>query len=722
MKANLITYCLKLVFLAFLFYQCSDPHERYEDPPWLGGTNIETLEKEGNYTHFLALMDRAEYRVSIENQLFTLFVPNDSAFEAYFASQGINSVEDMSVEAAEELFGQHILINPRSREQLMYEYAWSELQDPKGEYGTLFLRKLTYSVPLDYSEVVRYDEEYQGQTLKIYRDRTMIPLFTTEYFEDYFGDPEGSDYLFMYPGSSWSGTQWHDAMVTEAEVRTSSGFIYYIDRVVAPIPTIEKYLLEHQEDFGLYYDIAQRFASYYNPEVNEQNERRYHKGYNQILDFANEWGPSGDLSPSNPDMYPEMLYMFSTFIPYDHVLQEFLDNTVLQYYETIDEIPQLFLVYLLQSHLNSFLNLPSKMEQRFKNYYGDDIAIDINNDIANAYMCSNGIIYMMNRILEPNAFSCVPGPIFYNKDYTTFLYALNNSGLLSTLTQPGINVTLFAADNDQLLERGIRQNIADEIVVIEVMSSDGLWHTMEPDHLENFVNDYIHVGLYEDFQGEGFIRMESDNYLYYNTGRVASGGNQVAGDDCLVTEKVPSEKNGNLFYLDNAILEPKNAAEFILEDPELTSFGDLLSKAGLIDSVQADYELTGVLYPRVIFMSQQKQWTIMAPTNQAIADAEVQGIIPEDVEELKDFIYYHFVRGKCVFDDGQLSGSLPTHLIDTVIVSEIIYEPLIFNNSIYDLSVEDKSGQTAAVDHADANNLIEQGVVHRINTVLRIDQ
>lgn len=722
MKANLITSYLVFLFIASLFYQCSDPHERYEDPPWLGGTNIETLEKGGNNNHFLALMDRAEYRTSIENQLFTLFVPSDSAFEVYFKSLGINSVEDMSVEEAEELFGQHILINPRSREQLMYEYAWFELQDPKGEYGTLFHRKLTYSSPLDYTEEVRYDEIYKGQTLTIYRSNTMIPLFTTEYFEDYFGDPEGSDYLFMYPGSSWSGTQWHDAMVTEAEVRTSSGFIYYIDRVVAPIPTIEKYLLEHQDNFGLYYDIAQRFATYYDDELNEQAERVYRKGYNQILDFANEWGPSGDLSSGNPDMYPEMLYMFSTFIPYDHVLQEFLDNTVFQYYESIDSVPQLFLVYLLQSHLNSFLNLPSKMEKRFKNYYGDDIQIDIQNDIDNAFMCSNGIIYMMNRILEPNAFTCVPGPIFYNRDYTTFLHALNNSGLLSTLTKPGIDVTLFAADNDQLLERGIRYNEVDGEIVIEIRSSAGIWNAMEPDHLEDFVNDYIHIGLYEDFQDEGFIHMESDNCLYYNNGRISGGGNQAVGDDCLVTEKIPSEKNGNLFYLDNAILEPKNAAEFILEDPELSAFGNLLSQADFIDSTQVYYEITGVLYPKISFMAEQKQWTIMAPTNQAIADAELQGLIPEDIEELKEFIKYHFVRGKCVFDDGQFSGYLPTHRIETVVNSEIIYEQLFFTNSFHNLAVEDKSGQSVTIDHSDANNLIEHGVIHKINSVLQIDQ
>ena len=721
MKSKLIAIYLLFPFLTSLFYQCSDPHKRYDDPPWLGGTNIETLEKAGNYNHFLALMDKAEYRTSIENQLFTLFVPSDSAFEEYFSSKGINSVDDMSNAEAEELFSQHILINPRSRDQLMYEYAWNELQDPLGEYGTLFHRKLTYSVPIDYTEEVRYHETYKGQTLTIYRSNTMIPLFTTEYFEDYFGDPDGSDYLFMYPGSSWSGTQWHDAMVTEAEVRTSSGFIYYIDRVVAPIPTIEKYLLDHQDDFGLFYDIAQRFATYYGSTLNEQAERIYRKGYNQILDFANEWGPSGDLSASNPDMYPEMLYMFSAFIPYDNVLQEFLDNTVFKYYESIDSIPQLFLVYLLQSHLNSLLNLPSKMEKRFKNYFGDEINIDIGNDIGSASMCSNGIIYKMNRILEPNAFTCTPGPIFYNNNYTTFLYALDISGLLTTLTRPDIGVTLFAATNDELLQYGIRKNVEDDIVIMQIRSSDGLWHTMESADIEDFVKDYYHIGIYDDFSGEGFIRMASDNYLYYNTGQIAGGGNQVVGDYCNVTEKIESDKNGNLFYVDNAIGAPLNAAELMFADPDLSSFVGLLSDAEQIDSVQADYELTGVMYPRVKFLSQSKQWTILAPTNLAIADAESQGIIPSDPEELKDFLFYHFVKDKCVFDDGVSSGPYTTYLKDTIVGEEIIYKTIDFVNGVHNLSVKDLSGQTIVIDHSAANNLMENGVIHKINSVLKAE-
>ncbi len=717
MKKNLFNICAGLILLASFFYQCSDPHQRFEDPPWLGGTSIVTLEKEGNYTHFLALMDKAEYRTSIENQLFTLFVPNDSSFEVYFDAAGINSIDELTKDEAEELFGQHILINPRSRDQLMYEYAWGELQDPAGEYGTLFHKKRTYSTPVEYEEEVRYNEEFKGQTLKIYRDRTYLHLFTTEFFEDYGGDPDGSDYTFLYPNTPWSGTNWHDAMVTEAEVRTSSGFIYYLDRVVAPAPTIETYLFNHQEEFGLFYDVAQRFAGYGDADFNEQLERRYRKRYNppMELSFANEYGSRGEGVES------AMLYSFSAYVPYDHVMLEFFNRTIFQYYDDLDSVPELFLSYCLNSHLQNSLILPSQMENKFQNYYGDEIDLDIYTDIDETVMTCNGPIFKMNKFLEPNVFTCVPGPIFYNNHYTTFLYALDQSGLLTTLTQSDIDVTLFAADNELLLENGLRTTKVDGAVIVQVQSSDDLWHDMDQTDIEEFIQDYFHIGRFEDFQGEGYIRMASDNYVHYNAGQLASGGNQNAGDHCLVLEKIPSEINGNLFYLDNALKTPYNCAKLIMEDPDLSSFVDLLVEASLIDSVQIDYELPGVNYPRIKFIPDLKQWTVLAPSNQAIADAEAQGLIPEDVDELTDFLYYHFVRQKCVFDDGEFSGMLNTHLKDTVIGDEIFYEMVNFSNAIYDLSVEDGSGETISIQHSNANRLMESGVVHKITSVLKVE-
>lgn len=715
MKSYFEKNYLILFLAAILFYQCEDHQARFDNPPWLGGTNIETLEGKGNYTQFLALMDKAEYRTSIENQMFTLFVPNDSAFEAYFSSAGISSVEDLTTDQAEELFCQHMLINPRSRDKLLYEYYWNELQSPLTEYKSLFLRKDTYSVPIDYTEYVKYNKTYKDQTLTLYRDQTLISFFSTEYFTDYFGDPNGADYLFMFPGSKWSGTQWHDAMVIPqedgVEARTSSGFIYYVDRVVAPIPTIDKYLHDNQDKFGLFWDIAQRFAVYPSSKVNEHNERVYRKSYSGIFNLAEERGP-------NTDGTAKHLYLFTAYIPSDNVLQEFLNTTVLPTYGVLDSVPQIFLKYLLKSHLNDFLILPTKMDSRFVNYLGEEIDLDINSDIATSKMCSNGVIYVMNKILEPGAFTCVSAPIIYDKNYSTILYAFENSGLLTSLTQTDEDITLFVVDNETLYDYGIRADeVSDGIFYVQKQNSEGNWETLETEDLKEFIQDYYAYGSYDDFSGEGFIPLASSNYLYYNANKIYNGGNQVDGDFCSANS-TSTEKNGKVVYLNNVPKQSLNAAQLIQSDPDLSSFELLLGEADLIDSIQDPYEATGVKYPIISFMTQLKNWTIFAPDNQAIADAEAQGLIPDDQDELRDFILYHFIREKTIFDDGTISGTVTTQCVDTIIGTETTYKTLEISNSSHNLMVTDGTGENVTVNHGDANNLIRFGVIQKIGSVL----
>jgi uncharacterized surface protein with fasciclin (FAS1) repeats len=716
MKAKLFSSSALLLLISLLFNQCSDPHARYKDPPWLGGTNIETLEEQENYSIFLQLMDLAEYRTSIENQLFTLFVPSDSAFEAYFLSAGISSVDDITKRQAEEIFGLHILINPRSREQLLFEYAWGELQDPRGEYGTLFHRKQSYSYPKDYSEENKYDPDFEiGEVLPIWRDRVYIPLWSSEYFEDYNGDPEGSDYLYMYPESSWSGLSWHDAMVVGNPASTSSGFIYYLDKVVAPPHSIETFLRDNQDEVGLYYEIAQRFADYTQPTFDENDVRRYRKSYNQIIDFAQTNGPGGG-PPSS------LLYQYTATIPKDAPLQEFLDRTVYAENDSLEHVPPLFLVYLLNSQLSIRLVLPSTLESRYQNYFGDFIPVNLETDIDRTFTTCNGPVYITNKFLEPNVFSCVPGPLFYDSDYSTFLYALENSQQLTPLTKPEIDVTLFAPTNDELLEYGIRETESGGNVSIQILASDETWHAIETKDLEDFVGDFIYFGKYDDLNGEGYIRMASDNYIYFNNDEIVGGGNQLEADVVNVVKVTDSGINGSMFYVDNAIKRPLNVAEFVFSDPDLSEFGALMSQAGMIDSLQDPYELLGVEDPRIIGYNALQQWTVFAPSNAAILAAEGSGLIPHDLDgdadTLKRFLQYHFVRERSIFDDGSFNGIVESNRSDTATSSGLVFQTMDIMNTPGSLSVEDGSGQTVNVDHADANNFVEHGVLHKINTVL----
>jgi len=718
---------------------CVDHQERYDIPPWLGGSSIETLQEKGNYTIFLELMEKANYSVPISKQLFTLFVPDDEAFKTYFKSIGKNSVADLTKEEAVQLFTLHVLRNPRSRFQLVYEYAWSEFQgpdqdQPMGEYASLFHRKITPSTSTPYSEVVKYDTPGQkaGTELLMYTGGKNIPLFTDEFFSDFGGDVNGSDYLYMYPGSTWKkgytpnlkGMNWHNAQVIpnpdipdELEVRTASGFIYFLDRVVSPMPSIEEYMRANLNKYGLYYDILQRFAEYGNTKTDEQGRVLYRKSYTSpLFNLAEELGPS-----TNTAVPPQN--MWSAFLPTNDILQNYLNNTVLKYYESIDSVPRVTLYYILQTQLSSRMVLKSVLQQGYFNAFGD--AMDIpQSDIVSGYMCSNGVVYESKKVLEPNVFTCVPGLLFIDKDYSTLLYTLNAANMLSSLSNPDAHVTLFASTNQALEEYGIRYNATNAIVEFR-SPANGKWSPMNTTDLNMFAQDQIYKGRLSDFSGDGtFVELTSGNYLRYANNQVEAGENQITGNIAGVTDVIENERNGFLVKVDKPIESRLVMGDYIMADPEISEFAKLLTDAKLLTKAQNTD--TKEIYYNLKFLAAAKYWTGFLPTNAAMQKAREQGIIPYTFptttagkDSINNFIMYHFVKDDVVFDDGKLSGNLSTNRTYKDENGKTVNATVKISNIPNNLSIYDVSEQVVYLDHAKANILVRKGVCHKLDTVLK---
>ena len=730
---------LKLFLLAIIaggligLSGCEDHQERYEIPPWLGGSSIQTLEERGNYSIFLGLMEKANYKEPISKQLFTLFVPNDEAFITYFNSVGINSVDDLTKDEAVQLFTLHVLRNPRSRYQLIYEYAWAEEQGPKGEYASLFHRKETPSVSIPYKETIKYLPGREGEELLISTGNKNVPLWTEEFFYDYGGAADGSDYLFMYPGSTWKvgypaelkGMNWHNAMVIpnpeipdELEVRTASGFIYFIDRVVPPMPSMEEYLISHPEKYGLYYDILQKFAAYTPAQVDDQNRVLHRKGYDLIFNLAEERGPS-----TNTQVPPRE--MWSAFLPSNSVLQSYLDNTILQYYPTLDSVPRVTLYYILQTQLARNLVVMSKLKQGYFNAFGDETENFSQANILSSYMTSNGPIYETNKVLEPNVFTCVPGILFFDKNYSTLLFVLNQANMLSTLANPDTDVTLFATTNEKLEEYGIRYNATNEIVEFRSPANDS-WSAMRAQDLTMFAQDQIHKGALSDFSGPGrYVELFSGNYIHYANNEVIASENQSSGNKASVQAVEENERNGFLIKVNNPIETRFVVGQFLDTDPEVSEFTELLDDLRLLDFRYRD-PVTREIIPNLKFFSGAKYWTGLIPTNDAMAKARAEGIIPEDFpstsegkDSLTNFVMNHFIKNEVIFDDGEKSGSFITNYSyvdedgETVVNSE-----LTVRNNINNLTVIDITGQEVVIDHAKAGILVRKGVCHKIDTVL----
>lgn len=705
-KFQLIQIAVVALVLLGIF-GCSPSQDRYEDPPWLGGSSIETLEKAENYTVFLKLMEKAGQKTTIEKTLATLFAPNDSAFNIYFQSIGKSSVDELTEEEATQLFTLHVLPNPRSRFQLLYEYLYKELQGPDGEYATLFFRKPTKSTSIPYKEVVPEfyaDARLRGQELTIYTDIKLIPLFSTEYFEDFFGDPKGSDYEFMYRQSKWSkhGLNWGNAAVTASEVRTSNGFIYYLDQVVPPQESIEEYLRKNTDKYGLYYSLMQRFANYGSTRT-VNGLTQYKKSYEMISNIAEEQGPFTGNEARMKDM-------FTAYLPNNQLLQAYLDKTVLKTYASLDSVPKVTLYYILQTHLARSLGLISKISQTNFNSFGDPMIIT-KDDILDAHMASNGLIYEMKKVYEPNVFTCVPGNLFFNANYSTFLYALDKSGVFNLLSDPDTDVTLFAPTNEQLYAYGIRYEPISQAIMYR--GKDGKWTSMKAQDLSMFVKDHIYEGRLDNLTEERYVEMSSKNFIRIKDGAIQAAENQQIGEFVNMAETIPNERNGILYNVATPIKTNYGLGKFIVEDPELSQFKDMLVSAGYLVPKAVD-PVTRDIIPNLKFLAEGDYWTGLIPTNAAMDAARAANLIPTEKEAIKKFLLGHFIRRNVIFDDGKLNGFFPTNRLDGT-----VYVNVKITNTLNNMTVEDHTGQVITIDHAKANYLVRKGVIHKIDSVLK---
>ncbi|MFA9388981.1 MAG: fasciclin domain-containing protein [Prolixibacteraceae bacterium] len=690
---------------------------RYVPPTWLGGTSLEILEDTAhaaNYSIFIKLMDKAELRDQIKSQLFTLFVPNDDAFKAYFAKHGIGSVDDLSDLEAEKLFKLHFVTNARSAYQLKYEYYWAELQGPQGEYASLFYRKMTGATTIPYKEKVRYNPDFltkgDNGELLIYNDFKMIPLMSRDFFEDFFGDPEGSDYELMYPGSEWGNNlNWHNANVTEAEVPTASGFIYYVDQVVDNMESIEEYLMQHQDQFGVFYDLVQRFANYTAGKKFETYGETllYKKSYDLIFNIADEYGPDN----SEPNRYKST---FSVFAPIDNVMQKYLDDTVLKYYESLDSVPEVTLYYIVQTQISQSLALMSKIENSYFNSFGDEGSVK-RSDVLSCQMCSNGPVYAMNTVMEPNVFTCVPRRLFFDNNYSTFLFGLDQAQMLSQISDPNQDVTVFAVNNAQMEAANIRYNSLSDM--IETRGEEGIWQAINDEALAEFLEDHIYEGVLNDLSGEGFLEMSSKNYVHYNNNKLEAGKNMALKEMATISNKEVNERNGILYDINKAVKTNFTVGQYLLNDPDISLFAALMDSAGLLNPDFIDPYTLDVI-AKVSFIAEADYWTAFIPNNAAMTAALDNGLIPTDPDALKDFLSYHFIRKAVIFDDGKLNGEFTSNSIAEVTPLGVVYNKLSISNSPQNLAVTDGKGNKVSVNHTNANSLVRRGVAHKITSVL----
>lgn len=120
---------------------------------------------------------------------------------------------------------------------------------------------------------------------------------------------------------------------------------------------------------------------------------------------------------------------------------------------------------------------------------GKDTVLTINGSkvLALNMKASNGLIQVINRMLEPYTFDYVTDALAADRNLSLFYQALQRAGLIETLRQKG-PYTLFAPDNQAMISYGLSTlqsiNEADPAVLKTLMS----YHIVSD---RRFVYDYV---------------------------------------------------------------------------------------------------------------------------------------------------------------------------------------------------------------------------------------
>ncbi len=712
-KLNSLATVAILIAMTYLISACEKKgEERYKDPPWLGGSILETLETDSTgatFDIYYRLLEKADYVESLEKGLYSVFVANDEAYEKFFEENGIGSVEDVSEQTAENYVELNILESPRARHQIIYGHHFGVWQKEGSELGALTFRTRTRSNSNRITETVRYFPPIKGMTVTLDDERKYVPLFSTEFFRDYAGATDGSDYTYFFPETEWSGLQWYNANIFRSEVRCSNGFIYYLDRAVPYIPSIEEFLIANEDTYGVWYDTYQRFAEYRAAGFDEDFNRLFSKTYRGVTDITPEHGPTDDGTYSRRDLW-------TIFVPTSEVMQKYLDENILSFYPSLDSVPEVTLIYLLESHVFPNFLLPSKMSFPIFDAFGDEVTIDPYDGIVEKKVLSNSAFFGIDYVMEPLAFQAVTRPLFFNSDFSTFLWLMFESGLIPSISKPDIRATIIAPYNENLEAYGIRYD--DLNSELQWRQADGVWIRMTNNEITDFVQGHIIYQDERDYSGEGFQKLESGDHIYYKNNVMVAGGNNEVGDVSNITDTEDSEFNGILYHIDNVVKPPQyDAGIYISKDPELSEFFALLDSAGLLKFTIDPITLENI--PEITFLAGAEQVTGFIPNNNAILAAAVDSLIPVDQAELQDFLKYHFLIEQAVFDDGAFSGSSVTARFEGFdLVNNPIYSPLLIQNAAGDLKVTDHSLQTVSVPHSTANSLVKRGTCHHIGQVL----
>ena len=655
----------------------------YQRPDWLQGPLYEQIKSTGEFQEFIDLVEYIGYDRFLSSRLtFTLFLPTNEAFEAYYDEIGISSFKDIDTLSLKELIDYHLLQNSWDSVKIVNKTSWSY-------WGTLpqNFRTPSYYVP---------DVQYENGK-HVYFENTFLHLYSTPFFQ-YFGYlPE--DYEIFYPGSQYTGYNIDRASIIDDQLGAENGFYYVIDRVMIPRTTADR-MIEKHPGFEVFKSLLDLFVRYdYNSSASLGNlnyDSLFTKVFSLNVDLADE-----RITDSAPDGYYHVLA--TLFVPENQVIIDYFNENFPDY-GGLDHVPNIIIKYFVEAHMLTNKKLfPSVLAQDINetNDFSDEIDFEIGDGIISEEMSSNAIIYGVDRVIHSNAFSTVSGPIIRNPDYRIFTMMLELSGEIRTFFKPEIGHVVFVLPDPMMSDLGFSYYEGDPVDFTDdriFLGNDVMTST----EIKDYLQDYISI-TYKDLNAadEVFIKSKSNNYLRVTDDLVEG----VFGQAQVV--HTYDAINGSVVEVDTPmeVVTSFTIEEYLNSNKDTyTEFFLMCEKAGMLDA-------EGNLSKLSLFTGV----TVLLPTNEAI-EAVKGSYIPLDDSNFnyKSLIQYQLISERVIFTDDLFPvGDYGTDLFIAGVRKKISVGAA--DNLI---TVVDGLGNTLIIGPGTGSNIItSNGIIHVVDKV-----
>jgi uncharacterized surface protein with fasciclin (FAS1) repeats len=785
-------FYLLLIVLVFAGCRKKALDDFYGRPATLAAPIYQTLQAKGNFTNMLACIDKAGYTSQLSTAgYWTLFAPDDDAFK----KANINASQ-LDVATATKIVTYSLVNSGYISTPAGIQYTGGSIELAQGfvytatsSYVFAYKRKTTFHDGVDTTTVPNNSVygSLAGQNIKVVNQNTPIPTaslinatqsvyydpkdlnnkylpyFTPDYFLS--NGLTSFDYTFFYPGSAFTnGRTTFNVLggnVTEGNIICENGVLHVINIVPLPLPSLEKYLMG-KSDYSHFYNFIQQYGNLVtyavSPDATHVNQVNtgsaasvYVKQYSPLLAFA----PANEnLASTGASTYPQFNGN-TLFAPNNAAFDSYVNTVLLEHYPNLSSLPQSVIVDFINAHMSRLTIWPSQFNRSTsQNANNENPRFNVNTDIKDQMVCSNGLFYGTTKAQATNVFATVYGRVYLDPAYSIMARAMSFfSSFRTQLSNPSFKYTMVMVPDVTLRALGYGLNLS---AGNNTTPGSGITFTLPSGSpvpgSEGLLLRTLNFGIFltpnnelSNLSGTGTyatagLNGSAPEVVKYTNYQFYAAGNQDANTTVTVNPSYITCTNGIVYY------PVSSNTNIIYPTPVANSVGtDIFNKGQVapVNGVGGDpyYMFYKYLSNSLLWNSTTKaiqgidigtDYTILIPSNIAMQDAVNNGWLPgtgsgavktanftpsapADVSLVTNFIKYHILKANQVIPDGKKTGSYVTLLFSNDGNNVLLR----FSNNVNNLQIIDGQGRIANAGPVSSMVLADRTVIHSIDTYLQ---